>query len=100
MRLSAGIQVKLGLHWSFDLSSGYVFDRFFAVGNSAALNSPDRIDVAPGPFLVAEIADRSQPSAMPFRIRSRQHIGGVGGWRWAFRCIRCMGEDALQGVCV
>jgi hypothetical protein len=51
MRLSGGLQVKLGPHWSFDLSSGYVFDRFFAVGDSAALNSQDRIDIAPGPFL-------------------------------------------------
>ncbi len=51
MRLSAGIQARLGSHWSFDLSSGYVFDRFFALGKSSALNSSDRIDVEPGPFL-------------------------------------------------
>jgi hypothetical protein len=51
MRLSGGLQAGPGGHWLLDLSGGYVFDRFYAYGNSSALNSPDRIDVGAGPFL-------------------------------------------------
>jgi hypothetical protein len=51
MRLSAGVQARVGSHWSFDFSSGYVFDRFYALGKSSALNTSDRITIDPGPFL-------------------------------------------------
>jgi hypothetical protein len=51
MRLSGGAQAALAGRWVVDLSSGYVFDRFFALGTSSALNAQDRIDVAGGPFL-------------------------------------------------
>ncbi|HEV2950184.1 MAG TPA: hypothetical protein VGX70_22585 [Gemmataceae bacterium] len=54
MRLTAGAQAHLGSHWTFDLSSGYIFDRFYALGTGSALSNSDRIHVDPGPFLALD----------------------------------------------
>jgi hypothetical protein len=54
MKLSVGAQAQVGSHWSFDLSSGYIFDRFYSLGTSSALSSSDRIHVNPGPFLALD----------------------------------------------
>jgi hypothetical protein len=51
MRLSGGVQTSLDRHWLLDLSSGYVFDRFYALGRSSALDTQDRINVGDGPFI-------------------------------------------------
>ena len=51
MRLSGGVQAALGGRWMLDFSSGYLFDRFYAFGNSSALSTQDRIDAGAGPFL-------------------------------------------------
>jgi hypothetical protein len=54
MKLSVGAQAHVGSHWTFDLSSGYIFDRFYSLGTSSALSSSDRIHVDPGPFLALD----------------------------------------------
>jgi hypothetical protein len=54
-RLVAGVQAALDRHWSFDLSSGYVFDRHYFQGQSYNHNGFDRIDVGDGPFLSGQV---------------------------------------------
>jgi hypothetical protein len=50
MRVMSGVQANLGA-WSLDLSSGYVFDRYYTEARQASLNGQDRVDVGAGPFL-------------------------------------------------
>ncbi len=49
--LSAGVQYLLGRQAFLDLSTGYVFDRFFFEGRQYSTNNLNRIDVGDGTFL-------------------------------------------------
>jgi hypothetical protein len=50
-RLSAGVQYLLGRQTLLDLSTGYVFDRFFFEGRQFSSNNLNRVDVGDGTFL-------------------------------------------------
>ncbi len=50
MRAVGGVQASFGA-WSLDLSSGYVFDRYYTQTTNASLNGGDRVDIGAGPFL-------------------------------------------------
>ena len=50
MRVVGGLQAVYGA-WSFDLSSGYAFNRYYTQAMQASLNGSDRVDVGAGPFL-------------------------------------------------
>jgi hypothetical protein len=54
-RLVAGVQAHLNRHWSFDVSSGYVFDRHYFQGVSYTNSQFDRINVGDGPFLSGQV---------------------------------------------
>lgn len=58
MRLSGGLQFFLGHGATFDLMTGYVFDRFYFEGRSFSDNSFDRIDVGNGPYASLRFAIR------------------------------------------
>jgi hypothetical protein len=58
MKLSAGLRAILGPHASLDLSSGYVFDRYYFQGRTFNDNNHDRIDVGAGPFLALQLLSR------------------------------------------
>jgi hypothetical protein len=49
--LTSGVRFDVNRHLSFDLSGGYVFDRFYFEGRSYSDRNNDRIDVGNGPFL-------------------------------------------------
>jgi hypothetical protein len=57
-RLAGGLRANLGKHASVDLSSGYVFDRFYFQGHSYSDRNNDRIDVGNGPFLSLQLQSR------------------------------------------
>jgi uncharacterized protein DUF6268 len=50
-RLTAGLLFFLNGHLSFDLSGGYVFDRFYFEGRQLSDSHQNRIDVGNGPFV-------------------------------------------------
>jgi hypothetical protein len=50
MRAVSGVQANLGA-WSVDLSSGYVFDRYYTQTSNSSLNGADKVDIGAGPFL-------------------------------------------------
>jgi hypothetical protein len=56
-RLTGGVLVPFG-HVLLDLSSGYVFDRFYFEGRSYSDRNQNRIDVGNGPFGVVRLEAR------------------------------------------
>jgi hypothetical protein len=54
-KVSAGVQCGLGPNWSLDVSSGYVFDRYYFEGRSLSDRNANRIDVGDGPFAGASL---------------------------------------------
>jgi hypothetical protein len=57
-RLSAGAKAILSKHWSLDLSTGYVFDRFYFEGRSFSDRHHNRVDVGDGPFVSFQVQAR------------------------------------------
>jgi hypothetical protein len=51
MRVTGGVLVRLGPEASLDLSSGYVFDRYYFEGQHFSDSNFNRVDVGAGPFL-------------------------------------------------
>lgn len=49
-RLSAGAQHLLGKHWVVDLSSGYLFNRYFFQATSFTGTQTDRVNIGAGPY--------------------------------------------------
>jgi hypothetical protein len=53
-----------GIHWtftrqlSFDLASGYAFDRYYSEGHALGGDSGQRVDIESGPFLSGQVAVR------------------------------------------
>ena len=50
-RVSVGVQHMLGPHWVFDISSGYVFNRYFYQSSSSSGTQIDRVNVGAGPYV-------------------------------------------------
>jgi hypothetical protein len=57
-RVSAGLRAKLSPCVSLDLSSGYVFDRFYFEGRSFNDSHFNRVDVANAPFVSFQVQAR------------------------------------------
>jgi hypothetical protein len=58
-QLNSGVQIILGRRAFFDLSGGYVFDRFFFEGRTFASGQDyNRVNVDPGPFVSATVQFR------------------------------------------
>jgi hypothetical protein len=57
-RLTTGVRYNLNSHVTFDLSGGYVFDRFYFEGQSYSDHNNNRIDVGDGPFLSLQLQAR------------------------------------------
>jgi hypothetical protein len=57
-RVSLGVQVAMCRNATFELASGYAFDRYFFEGQSYSDRSTNRIDVGNGPFLSADLRVR------------------------------------------
>jgi hypothetical protein len=51
MRVTGGVLVRLGPEAALDLSSGYVFDRYYFEGQHFSDSNFNRVDVGAGPFL-------------------------------------------------
>jgi hypothetical protein len=50
-RVSAGLQWGVSEHFLLDLSSGYLFDRYYSEGVSINLSNNNRINIGNGPYL-------------------------------------------------
>jgi len=50
-KLSAGVRATLSKNVALDLSSGYVFDRYYFEGHSLSDSNHDRIDLGDAPFV-------------------------------------------------
>jgi hypothetical protein len=57
-RLTAGLQTPVVKHVFLDLSTGYVFDRFYFEGRNYSDRNFNRIDVGDGPFLSLQVLAR------------------------------------------
>jgi hypothetical protein len=50
-RLSGGVQLDVGRHFLLDLSSGYLFDRYYFLAEHFSTHPGNRIDISNAPFL-------------------------------------------------
>jgi hypothetical protein len=57
-QLSAGVRYNLNEHAAFDLTTGYVFDRFYFEGRQLSDSHFNRIDVGNGPFASFQVQFR------------------------------------------
>jgi hypothetical protein len=57
-RAYGGLTFVLGPHMSLDLSSGYVFNRFYFEGQGLQDSDYNRVDVEPGPYAALQIQVR------------------------------------------
>lgn len=58
MRLVMGIQKRFRSNFTIDVTTGYVFDRYFFNGQGFEDRNQDRIDIDSGPFVALEAALR------------------------------------------
>jgi len=50
-RVSGGLQWSVSEHFLLELSSGYLFDRYYSEGQSTSLSTSNRINIGDGPYL-------------------------------------------------
>ena len=59
MRVTYGVKVILDDHFMFDVSTGYMFNRYYAFGDTSALsNTQDRVNIGAGGFIQASLMYR------------------------------------------